>query len=615
MCGIFGYLGHRDAAPLVMDGLARLAYRGYDSAGVAVMDISGRLSIRKAPGKLENLTAAIGEAPVFGTRGLGHTRWATHGGPTEINAHPHLDGTGKVVIVHNGIVENYLELKQRLVAAGHEFTSATDTEVIPHLIQDHLARGIHFAEAVRLAANELRGAHAIACLHTGSPDEMVTLRIGNAGGVAVGHGDGEMFIASDLPALLPMTSSVTALEPGELAIVNPEGCEVLTLEGAPVDASRLQLTLNPVAAAKGGFKHYMLKEIMDQPEAAVSALRGRISFSPEAITLDEVALSAQQALDLQRVVFLGMGTSLNASDVGARMMEKLARVSARAENASEYRYRDPVVDSNSLVVAVTQSGETADTLEAMHQAAAGGAKTIAITNSEGSQASRSADSSMLMHAGLEIGVASTKTFINAMVAMYLLATHVGVLRGVVSPDAVAGHVEAVSALPGLLGDAIALNEANYTALAAKYAKAKRFLFLGRGLSEPIAREGALKLKEISYIHAEGMAAAEMKHGPIALVDQETPVVVLAPRDRLYEKILGNISEVRARGGRVIAIAQVGDERIASESDDVLWLPECPELLWPMVATIPAQLFAYHMAINFGNDVDQPRNLAKSVTVE
>ncbi|MEE8518168.1 MAG: glutamine--fructose-6-phosphate transaminase (isomerizing) [Dehalococcoidia bacterium] len=615
MCGIFGYLGNRDAVPLVMQGLERLAYRGYDSAGVAVIDASGHLSVRKAPGKLANLAFALDKAPISGSRGIGHTRWATHGGPTEINAHPHLDGTGSVVIVHNGIVENYLELKQRLIAAGHVFTSATDTEVIPHLIQEQMAKGRHFTEAVRLAANELRGAHAIACLHAGSYDEMVTLRIGNAGGVAVGHGDGEMFLSSDLPALLPLTSSVTALEPGELAIVNPEGCDVMTLEGVPVDANKLQLTINPVAAAKGGFKHYMLKEIMEQPEAAISALRGRLSFSPEAITLDEVALSKQEALDLQRVVFLGVGTSLNASEVGARMMEKLARVPARAENASEYRYRDPVIDSSTLVVAVTQSGETADTLEAMHLAMAGGAKTIAITNSEGSQASRSADSSVLMHAGAEIGVASTKTLINSMVAMYLLATHLGALRGTVSPESVAGHVEAISTLPGLLGEAIALNEASYTSLVAKYAKSKRFLFLGRGLSEPIAREGALKLKEISYIHAEGMAAAEMKHGPIALIDEETPVIVLAPKDALYEKVLGNISEVRARGGRVIAIAQVGDERIASESDDVLWAPRCPELLWPMVATVPAQLFAYHMAINFGNDVDQPRNLAKTVTVE
>jgi glucosamine--fructose-6-phosphate aminotransferase (isomerizing) len=598
-----------------MAGLEQLAYRGYDSSGIAVIDPFGNLTVHKAPGKLENLTAVLGNAPLSGSRGIGHTRWATHGGPTEENAHPHIDGSGKVVIVHNGIVENYMELKRRLIAAGHVFTSATDTEVIPHLIQDQLAKGIHFAEAVRLAANELRGAHAIACLHTESPEEMVTLRIGNAGGVTVGHGEGEMFLASDLSALLPLTSSVTALEPGELAIVNPEGCDVITMEGERIDASKLRLTINPVAAAKGGYKHYMLKEIMEQPEAAVSALRGRLSFNPEAITLDEVNLSSEQAKELQRAVFLGMGTSLISSEVGARMMEKLARLPARSESASEYRYRNPVVDANTLGIAVTQSGETADTLEALHQATAGGAKTIAITNSEGSQVSRRADSSILMHAGQEIGVASTKTFINSMVAMYLLAVHLGALRGTLSSDDVALHVEAISALPALLGEAIALNESSYPALVTKYAKSRRFLFLGRGLSEPIAREGALKLKEISYIHAEGMAAGEMKHGPIALVDQETPVVVLAPKDHLYEKVLGNIAEVRARGGRVIALAQVGDDRIDSEADDVLWLPECPELLWPMVATIPAQLFAYHMADEFKNDVDQPRNLAKSVTVE
>ena len=612
MCGIFGYLGYQDAAPLVLAGLERLAYRGYDSAGVAVIDRTGHLEVRKAAGKLANLTQLLDRDPISGTCGLGHTRWATHGAPSDANAHPHLDGTGEVVVVHNGIVENYLELKARLTAAGHEFTSATDTEVIPHLVQELLARGHTLAEAVRLAAAELRGAHAIACVHAGSPETMVALRIGNAGGVSVGFGSGEMFVASDLPALLPLTTSVAPLGPGEMAVVTPEGCDMLTLDGRKVDAARQTIAMNPVAAAKGGHRHFMLKEIMEQPESAVSCLRGRLTFTPPSVTLDDLPFASA---DIERVVFLGMGTTQYATRVGARMTELLARLPATAEDASEYRYRDPVVDEHTLAVGVSQSGETADTLEAMHLAAQGGARTVAITNVAGSQADRSAEATLLMHAGPEIGVASTKTFVSSMLVMYLLATHLGHARGVLTDDDVAAHVDAASRLPALLGEALALNQGVYEELAAAYVKARRFLFLGRGLLDPIAREGALKLKEISYIHAEGMAAAEMKHGPIALIDGETPVVALALRDALYEKMLGNISEVKARGGVVIAIATAGDDAIAAQVDDVLWVPPCPPLLAPMLAAVPVQLFAYHTAVHLGNDVDQPRNLAKSVTVE
>jgi glucosamine--fructose-6-phosphate aminotransferase (isomerizing) len=615
MCGIFGYLGYKDAAPLVLDGLGRLAYRGYDSAGVAVLDERGTLQVRKTAGKLDNLIDLVARSPLAGTRGVGHTRWATHGGPTDENAHPHLDGSGRVVVVHNGIIENYLELKERLIANGHEFTSATDTEVIPHLIQELLEQGRSFEEAVRLAAGRLRGAHAIACMHAGSPDEMVTLRIGNAGGVSVGHGQGEMFIASDLPALLPHTNEVTSLEPGEFAVVNPEGCEVTTLDGARVDASKTTVTMNPVAAARGGYKHFMLKEIHEQPEAVMSALRGRLTFSPETVTLDEIPFTEREIKRFQRVVFVGMGTSYHACLVGARTIEELVRVPATAENAAEFRYRNPVVDSNTLVVAVMQSGETADTLEAMHRAITGGGRTIAITNVEGSQAHRRAEASILLHAGPEIGVASSKTFVSSMVAMHLLALHLGTVRGALTPARVAEHVVGLSKLPALLGEALSLNEETYQALSAKYAKARRFLFLGRGMLEPIAREGAMKLKEISYVLAEGMPAAEMKHGPIALIDEQTPSVVIALKDALYEKMLGNISEVRTRSGPVIALATVGDTAIVPLVDDVLWVPEAPPLLSPMVAAIPLQLLAYTIADLLGNDVDQPRNLAKSVVVE
>ena len=615
MCGIFGYLGYQDAAPLVLAGLERLAYRGYDSAGVAVIDRAGHLEVRKSAGKLANLMSLVEREPISGNCGLGHTRWATHGAPTDANAHPHLDGTGEVVVVHNGIVENYIELKGRLAAEGHTFTSATDTEVIPHLIQELLAQGNTLAEAVRLAAAELRGAHAIACMHAGSPDTLVAVRIGNAGGVSVGFGSGEMFVASDLPALLPLTTSVAPLAPGEMAVVTPEGCDMLTLDGRRVDTARQTIAMNPVAAAKGGHRHFMLKEIMEQPESAMSCLRGRLAFTPPSAVLGELPFTSEELRSLSRVVFLGMGTTQYATRVGARMTELLARLPASAEDASEYRYREPVVDNRTLAVGASQSGETADTLEAMHLAADGGARTLAITNVAGSQADRGADATLLMHAGPEIGVASTKTFVNSMLVMYLLATHLGHARGALTDAEAATHVAAAARLPALLGEALELNRGVYERLAAAYVKARRFLFLGRGLLDPIAREGALKLKEISYIHAEGMAAAEMKHGPIALIDGETPVVALVLRDALYEKMLGNISEVKARGGVVIAIATAGDDSIAAQVDDVLWVPPCPPMLAPMLAAVPVQLFAYHTAVHLGNDVDQPRNLAKSVTVE
>ena len=614
MCGIFGYLGYREAQPLVIDGLSTLAYRGYDSAGIAVIDSSGALGVRKAAGKIENLIDLVSRRPLPGTVGIGHTRWATHGEPNEVNSHPHLDGSGKIVVVHNGIVENYAELKANLVASGHVFTSVTDTEVIPHLIQDLVEAGHTFSEAVRMAAGQLRGAHAIACIDANSPQEIIALRIGHAGGVSIGHGEGEMYLASDLPALLPHTTSVTSLEPGELAIVNPQGCDVMTLAGQPVDSGRLTITVNPVSAAKGGYKHFMLKEIMEQPEAAMSVLRGRLSFDPEQVELD-LPFTDKEIADFQRVVFVGMGTTSYACQVGAQFVERFARTPATAENAAEFRYRDPVLDHNTLVVAVAQSGETADTLEAMSEAAARGARTLSITNVEGSQAHRRAEGSVLMHAGPEIGVASSKTFINSMVAMQILAIRLGMTRGTLTAKAAAELVEALSRLPALLGEALELNDTLRDEVAAKYARSRRFLFIGRGILEPIAKEGAMKLKEISYIHAEGMSAAEMKHGPIALVDAETPVVALAPRDELYEKMLSNISQVKSRSGKVIGISTVDNTGFREVVDDVLWIPETPRSLLPMVAVVPAQLFAYHTADLLGNDVDQPRNLAKSVVVE
>ena len=615
MCGIFGYVGHRDATPLVLDGLSRIAYRGYDSAGIAVIDSAGALAVRKAAGKLDNLLDLVRRDPLSGNLGLGHTRWATHGPPTEVNAHPHLDSSGGVAVIHNGIIENHRELRARLLADGHAFSSATDTEVIPHLIEHYLLTGLSFVASVRRAAGELRGAHAVACMHTQSPDVLVTLRIGNAGGVAVGYGAGEMFVASDLPAMVSHTATIRPLEPGELAVVHAEGCDVTTLEGERVNARKQTVNITPIAAAKGGHRHFMLKEIMEQPEAAMSALRGRLEFAPEDVVLDELPLSDRELRELGRVVFVGMGTTLHACMVGARLTELLARVPATAENASEFRYRDPVVDEHTLVVGVTQSGETADTLEAMQRGAEAGGRVLAITNTAGSQASRLAEGTILLHSGPEISVASSKTFVNSMVAMYLLAVRLGAARGALGAADVAEHVETLSRLPGLLGEALDLNAGAFPSLATAYAKARRFLFLGRGLLEPIAREGALKLKELSYIHAEGMPAAEMKHGPIALIDGDTPVVALMLRDALYDKMASNVSEVRARSGKVIGIVTAGDTEAAGLVDDVIYAPPCPPTLAPMVAATAVQLFAYHMAVLLGNDVDQPRNLAKSVTVE
>ena len=614
MCGIFGYVGQRDATPLIMDGLARLEYRGYDSTGLAVIDGEGQLRVLKAAGKLQILAALVANQPVAGTGGVGHTRWATHGGPTDENAHPHTDATNSIVAVHNGIVENYLELKENLIAKGHLFTSVTDSEVIPHLVQERLSEGHPFAEAVRLAASELRGAHAIACLHTGDPDTLVALRVGNAGGISVGYGDGEMFLASDLPALIPLTRSIAYLAPGEMAVIRPNGCTYQTLDGKPTERKPKTVAASTESVAKGGFPHFMLKEIMEQPEAAMNALRGRLAFNPESLTLDEVPFSQAEVQEFRRVVFVAMGSSYNAAQVGARLTELLARLPATAENASEFRYRQPVLGPDTLVVAVGQSGETADTLEALHQAINEGARTLTICNVEGSQATHVAEGTVLMHAGPEVGVAASKTFTNSLVCLYMLAVHLGAQRGVLDEMAIAGHVETLAQVPALLGRALEVNDAA-AKLAVHYAQFERFLFIGRGLLEPLAKEGALKLKEISYLHAEGLAAAEMKHGPIALVDPKTPVVALALQDSLYQKMLGNISEVRARNGRVLAIATEGDERIVAHADNVLWVPSCPPALAPMIAAVPLQLFAYHTAVQCGTDVDQPRNLAKSVTVE
>ena len=614
MCGIIGYVGYQQAAPILLEGLARLEYRGYDSAGIAVVDHEGELVIRKAPGKLRNLINTVENAMPRGCTGLGHTRWATHGEPSELNSHPHTDCRGQVIVVHNGIVENYSDLKAGLLSAGHTFSSETDTEVIPHLIEEELARGNGFEDAFRAAVRHLRGAQAVAATWSGAPQTLLGVRLGNAGGIAVGYGQGEMFLASDLPALLPLTSHIAFLTPGDVATLSPTETSYSDLQGALVSKTPRTMAYNPVTAVKGIHKHFMLKEIMEEPECVTNTLRGRVFFDPEDISLPEVPFAREEIRSLSRVVLVGMGTSYHAAQVGSLMVEQMAGIPATAENAAEFRYREPLVDRHTLVVSIGQSGETADTLAAIEEANRQGARNITICNIDDSQATRLAEGTISMRAALEIGVAATKTFVNTLACLYLLSAHLGRQRGFLTEAALKEGVHALARLPQLLGRVLEQTPA-YERVARLYFQRNNFLYIGRGIHVPIALEGALKLKEISYIHAEGTAAAELKHGPIALVDSSVPVVALCLRDNLYDKMLANIAEVKTRNGVVIAIGTEGDQDLEEKADHVLYVPEVPYLLSPLVSVVPLQLLAYHIAVLRGCDVDQPRNLAKSVTVE
>ncbi len=614
MCGIIGYTGTRLAAPLLLEGLARLEYRGYDSAGIAVVTPEGELAVRKAPGKLRTLVQELEGGLPHGFTGIGHTRWATHGPPTKNNAPPHADCAGDVVVVHNGIVENYLELKRSLIQEGHRFTSDTDTETIAHLIEKALPKVGSLEEALRSAAGVLRGANAIVAMSRREPGTLVAVRLGNAGGITVGYAQDGMLLASDLPALIPHTRQLAFLADGEVVAITRHGARYSDLAGRVLEKGPQTVQLDPAAANKGGHRLSMLKEILEQAETVTSALRGRIAFDPPAVLLEEFPLTSQEVQELRRVVFVGMGTSYHACQVARLWVERLAGIPAEADNASEFRYRQPLLDRHTLVVAVGQSGETADTLAGMEEALHQGARLLTVCNVEGSQATRRAEGTLLMRAGLEIGVASTKTFTASLVTLYLLALYLAGQRGRMSPQDLLHHLERLTSLPNLLGQVVAQREV-YRSLAQQYAQREHFLYLGRGISYPIAMEGALKLKEVSYIHAEGYAAGEMKHGPIALVDDRMPVVALALQDPLYDKMLANISEVKARGGTVIAIGTAGDADLAQRADHVLHIPATPELLSPMLSVVPLQLFAYELAVHRGCDVDQPRNLAKTVTVE
>jgi glucosamine--fructose-6-phosphate aminotransferase (isomerizing) len=613
MCGIVGYIGPRQAPAVVMGGLKRLEYRGYDSAGIAVLDGNG-IDIRRDVGKLGNLAALLAQEPLAGQVGIGHTRWATHGAPSQRNAHPHLSMDGRVVLVHNGIVENYQSLREELTAEGVAFRSETDTEVIVQLVERTMAGGLPLAEAARQTLRQLEGANAVVLMSIDQPDQLVCARIGNAGGIALGLGEGEMFIASDIPAILEYTRRIVFLESRQMAVVTADGYHVTDLDGRPARAEVHTIAWDPVSAVKGEYKHFMQKEIFEQPRALIDTLGGRVNFETGAVNLPEMNLTPELVRRIDKLFIVACGTSYYAGLVGKYLIETLARLPVEVEYASEFRYYNPIIDDCTAVLTITQSGETADTLAAAEQARSRGATLWSIVNAIGSQSMRLSDGHIAMHAGPEIGVASTKAFTASLADLYLLACALGQMRGTLSAQQSRQLAADVAHLPALVGRALE-RDAEYQALAERFHRAHNFLFLGRGINYPIAMEGALKLKEISYIHAEGYPAGEMKHGPIALIDESMPVLAIVTQDALYDKMTSQVQQAKARGGVVIALATEGDEAIGGEADTVIYVPAAPPLLAPIVNVVPLQLLSYHIAVRRGADVDQPRNLAKSVTVE
>jgi len=614
MCGIVAYIGSRSACPIVIEGLRRLEYRGYDSAGIAISSPEG-IQRRRSVGKIQSLADKLALDPVQGATGMGHTRWATHGGVTEFNCHPHTDTDGAIVVIQNGIVENYRELKEKLIGEGISFRSQTDTEVIAHLISRHYDHGkTPLDEAVRLALAELRGPSAVIVMSALEPDLLVAARLGSAGGVVLGVGENEMFIASDIPAILEHTQEMLFLDDQELAIVTATGYELSDLDGSPLTKAPTHIAWNPIAAAKEGYRHFMLKEINEQPRSLTDAIRGRIDFDQDMVILPDLDGLRPVLPHLRRLHAVACGTAWHACLLAKFLIEDLARLPVEVDYGSEFRYRDPLLEPGSMVLAITQSGETVDTLAAMQTACEHGMQSIALVNAIGSQAARRADGIVYLNAGPEIGVASTKAFTSQVVAAYLLAIYLAQTRRTLDEMQRKVLLRELTELPNLVGSILS-DDTNYAGMARRYVDCDDFLYLGRGINYPIALEGALKLKEISYIHAEGYPAGEMKHGPIALIDDQLPVVAICPRDKVRAKMISNMEQVRARGGRVIAVATEGDGQVAENADDVIWIPAASRYLTPILAVIPLQLLAYHIAILRGCDVDQPRNLAKSVTVE
>src|SRR5215472_251523 len=621
MCGILGYIGPKKVVPVVIEGLRKLEYRGYDSAGIAVVNGTGKLEIRRAPGKLRNLEEAIAKSPIEGTYGIGHTRWATHGRPTEENAHPHRDCSGQIVVVHNGIIENYLELKEKLQREGHKFATETDTEIAAHLVEKNSQGGVPLEEAVRLSLKELRGIYALVFLSAKDPQKIVAARMGPPS--VIGIGDGEYFVASDIPALLEHTRNIFFLGDGDVAVLSRDGVRVTDLDGKAVERPAHHVAWDPIMAEKGGYKHFMQKEIFEQPRAVRDTLLGRISQDTGRIFSDEMHITDQQFRTFEQVRIVACGTSWHAGLAGKFMIERLARLPAEVDYGSEFRYRDPIIDERTLTVCISQSGETADTLAAQREAKLKGSSSLAICNVKGSMITRGAAGTILTHAGPEIGVASTKAFTSQLAALLLLASYLGQVRGKLSTEAARALMLEFTRIPHKMETILQAEEKGlYENLARQFFRQSDFLYLGRGIHYPIALEGALKLKEISYIHAEGYPSGEMKHGPNALIDENLPVVVLATRDEsdpasmtLYEKSVSNIKEVKARDGIVISVVTSGDHAAREASDQIIELPSAPDLLSPLLEIIPLQLLAYHIAVRRGCDVDQPRNLAKSVTVE
>jgi len=613
MCGIVGYVGQRDATPIILNGLKRLEYRGYDSAGIAVID-DHQIELRRDAGKLDHLIDMVASQPLSGHIGIGHTRWATHGEPNARNAHPHIGSTGEVVVAHNGIVENFLELKEELTAEGVKFNSETDSETIVHLIERFLSKDTSFEDAVRQTLKLIKGAHGIVVISSREPDKIIAARVGNAGGVVIGYGEAEMFVASDIPAILDHTRKVVFLESMQMAIVTKDHVEIKSLTGEVVHSNIHHVGWDPVSAEKGEYRHFMQKEIHEQVRSLTDTLAGRVDFSAGKVVLPQLNIDADQVSKIEKIVITGCGTASHAGMVGKLLVEKIARIPVELDIASELRYRDPIITQGTVVIAVSQSGETADTLAAMEECRKRGAKIWSIVNAIGSQAMRIADGYISMQTGPEIGVASTKAFTAPLLDFYLLAVLLGDLRGTLDKENRKKLVKDLRVIPDLVGRCLD-REAAVLNVAKKMKDAHDALYLGRGIQMPIAYEGALKLKEISYIHAEAYAAGEMKHGPIALIDKDMPVLAIAPKDPWYDKMVSQIEQAKARGGYVLAVATDGDLRIAELADDVLWVPETPWMLSPVITVIPLQLLAYHIASLRGLDVDQPRNLAKSVTVE
>ncbi|MBV9771830.1 MAG: glutamine--fructose-6-phosphate transaminase (isomerizing) [Bryobacterales bacterium] len=618
MCGIVGYIGNRKAVPIILDGLRRLEYRGYDSAGIAVLNGDQHLSVRRAPGKLRNLEDAIRINPMDGPYGIGHTRWATHGRPSEENAHPHRDCTGDIVVVHNGIVENYLQLKHQLQLEGHKFVTETDTEVIAHLVEKYNEGNLE--DAVRRAVKDLRGVFALSVIASSDPNKIVAARLGPP--VVIGLGEEEYFVASDVPAILSHTRDMFFLGDSDIAVLTPDGVRLSDFNGRPIKRQVTHILWDPIMAEKGGYKHFMLKEIFEQPRAVRDTVLGRVGQETGRVFIDEMDINPKVFKEFKSLKIIACGTSWHAALAGKFMIEKLARIPVEVDYGSEFRYRDPIISSDMLTVVISQSGETADTLAAQREAKQHGSKTLAICNVVGSMITREAAGALMTHAGPEIGVASTKAFTAQLTALFILAMYLGQVRETLSTEESSKLVQELLRLPGRLEQVLSY-ESIYDELVKKLFRATDFLFLGRGIHFPIALEGALKLKEISYIHAEGYPAGEMKHGPNALIDENLPVVVIATRDPdseesrvRYEKTLSNIQEVKARDGIVIAVACEQDaEAVGKLADHTIVIPATSELLLPILEIVPLQLLAYHIAVRRGCDVDQPRNLAKSVTVE